>query len=227
MSTRETELDEHLEQIEEELGEVRTGIRAWLTTNFWRRIPEKYRQNIEPEILSFNLLPGEDKQIEIHLAWYRDIISNIVFGYFTWIFAIALVLTITLYLSTRNTIISLTPFFLLALVLIEGTREFIEYQQWRLIKTNKRLIISLPQQGSWPLVDNIEMGDLPKVIDTNWSPNVIWRIFQFFTGARDVYISLTAFKFEEGTARVKDALIIPDVMAEDVFKLKELVFNKK
>ncbi len=227
MSTRETELDDQLEYIEEELAEVRTGILAWLKRTLWYRIPEKYRQNVEPEILAVNLLPGEEKQIEVHLAWYRDLISNILFGNFAWVAAITLLISIILYLVTRNALVSLIPAFLLLFAIIEGIREFIEYQQWRLIKTNKRLIISLPQPGSWPLVDNIEVGDLPKVIDTNWSPNLIWRIFQFFTGARDVYISLAAFKFEEGTARVRDALIIPDVMAEDVYKLKELVFNKK
>ncbi len=226
MVTQETDSGEPFQPRDEET-EARSGFQNWLLRKFWYRIPEKYRQNVEPEILSLNLLPEEEKQIEIRLAWYRELISNIVFGYFIWIFVASLVLTALFYLGTQNSIISLIPAFLLLLTIIEGAREYIEFHQWRLIKTNKRLIISLPQQGAWPLVDNIEMGDLPKVIDTNWSPNPIWRIFQFFTGARDVYISLTAFKFEEGTARVRDALIIPDIMASDVFKLKELVFNKK
>jgi hypothetical protein len=74
-------------------------------------------------------------------------------------------------------------------------------------------------------VDNIELKGLPTVLDTNWSPNPIWRVFQFLTGARDLYISLAAYRFIEGTARVGDSLIIPDVMPIDVFELKRLVFS--
>ena len=92
-------------------------------------------------------------------------------------------------------------------------------------KTNARLIISIPQHDSFPLVDNIELKGLPTVLDTNWSKSAVWRIFQFFTGARDLYISLSAYKFVEGTARVGDALVIPDVMPRDVFELKRLVFK--
>ncbi|MCA9936081.1 MAG: hypothetical protein KC415_19245 [Anaerolineales bacterium] len=227
MSVEETPLDEQLEQIEEELEEVRSGVHAWVTQNIWYRVPKKYRQNVEPEILAVNLLTDEEQQLEIHMAWYRDLISNIVFGHFSWLFVTNLVLTAVVFLSTRNPIYTLIPSALLLLSIVEAAREFIEYNQWRLIKTNKRLIISLPQHGSWPLVDNVEMGDLPKVIDTNWSGNPVWRLFQFFTGARDVYISLTAFKFEEGTARVKDAIVIPDVMPDDVYRFKNLVFGKK
>jgi hypothetical protein len=40
-----------------------------------------------------------------------------------------------------------------------------------------------------------------------------------------LYISLAAYRFIEGTARVGDSLIIPDVMPIDVFELKRLVFS--
>ena len=166
------------------------------------------------------------KQLEIHLAWYRDLLANLVYGYIFWWLGAATILTVILLISPISPLYAFAPAGILLLMIIEAGREFLEYHQWRLIKTNKRLIISLPQDGAWPLVDNIEMGDLPKVIDSNWSHNPVWRLFQFFTGARDVYISLTAFKFEEGTARVRDALIIPDVMPDDVFALKQLVFAK-
>ncbi|MBK7897570.1 MAG: hypothetical protein IPJ90_22355 [Anaerolineaceae bacterium] len=74
-------------------------------------------------------------------------------------------------------------------------------------------------------MDNIELKGLPQVVDTNWSRNPIWRVFQFFTGARDLYLSLAAYRFVEGTARVGDALIIPDVMPDQVFALKRLIFS--
>jgi len=228
MNTQETSSDAYPEpQIEEELEEIRSGIRSWLSHNIWHRVPHKYRLNVEPGGLDVHLLADEIPQLEIHLAWYRDLLSNIVFGHFNWLLVTDLILTAVIFLGTRSLTYSLIPTIALLIAMFEAGREFIEYEQWRLIKTNKRLIISLPQHGSWPLVDNIEMGDSPKVIDTNWSNNAIWRLFQFFTGARDVYLSLTAFKFEEGTARVKDALIFPDVMPDDVYKLKNLVFSKK
>ncbi|MEZ4643722.1 MAG: hypothetical protein R3E31_13500 [Chloroflexota bacterium] len=218
---------EAVEQLEAELAETRRGLHHWLEQTFWQRIPLKYRQNVQPEVLSEQLLDGEQEQLQIHLAWYRDLLANLVFGHFVWWVVLVFVLTIIILISPLNGFYAFVPFGALLVFMVEAGREYLEYHQWRLIKTNKRLIISLPEHGAWPLVDNIEMGDLPKVIDTNWSSNAVWRLFQFFTGARDVYISLTAFKFEEGTARVRDAIIIPDIMPDDVFKLKQLVFGKK
>lgn len=206
--------------------ETPRGLFDWLRA-VWQRIPDKYRQSLEPEILAHNLLPEETQQLEIRLAWYRQLISSWLSRYLSWILFFTGFVTAVVYLWTRSALYALIPVLLLLFLIIEGIREGVEHRQWRLIKTDKRLIISLPQEGAWPLVDNIEVGDLPKVIDTNWSANPVWRAFQFFTGARDVYISLTAFKFEEGTARVRDALVIPDIMPDEVLKLKALVFGKK
>ena len=204
-------------------GRHRYGrIAEWLHEQFWIRIPVKYRHNIWPEV---DFLPGEEVQLEVYLAWYRDITSTLVFGYFFWLIGVVLVGTALLFALNQNMYLALIPLILLVLLIIEGIREYLDYNQWRLIKTNKRLIISLPQHGSWPLVDTISLGTVPKVIDANWSSSFVWRVFQFFTGARDVYISLAAIQFQAGTAVVKDALVFPDVMPDDVFKLKELVFS--
>lgn len=221
------ELEEATAQLDAELTEVRRGIRDWIVRIFWRRIPEKYRQNLEPEVLATHLLDGEEKQLEIHLAWYRDLLNTLVIGHIYWWLITAVLCTVLLLLAPINRLWAVAPTVIMLLLLIEAAREFIEYHQWRLVKTNRRLIISLPQHGAWPLVDNIEIGDSPRVIDTNWSANPLWRTFQLFTGARDVYISLTAFKFDEHSARVRDALIFPDVMPEDVFQLKQFVFGRK
>ena len=139
--------------------------------------------------------------------------------------AVVLSAMAAIFFFAGNWALALIPLGALAMGLIEAIREYIEYNQWRLIKTNKRLIIIMPQHNSWPLVDNIELGVMPSIIDTNWSANYVWRIFQFLTGARDVNISLTGLQFIAGTAQVKDALIIPDVTPEDVFELKRLVFG--
>jgi hypothetical protein len=213
--------------------EAGTGFTG-LLNSYWHRLPRTFRWNIEdtfqPEALEERLLPHEEPQLEIRMAWYRDIVGEIVFHYFNYVLGVTLLLASGLLLySLFNPLFSpyfaLGPFGLLLALIIYGILERIEYRQWRLLKTNARLIISVPQPGSHFLVDNIELKGLPQVVDTNWSRNPVWRVFQFVTGARDLYLSLAAYRFVEGTARVGDALIIPDVMPDDVFALKRLIFT--
>lgn len=200
---------------------------------YWRRLPEHLRWNIEdtfqPENLEERLLPNEEPQLEIRLAWYRDIVGRLIFDHFRKILGATLVIVVILLIvmvttAAFNWYYALTPFVLLLALAGYAIKERIEYNQWRLLKTNARLIISIPQPGSLFLVDNIELKGLPQVVDTNWSKNPLWRLFQFFTGARDLYLSLAAYRFVEGTARVGDALIIPDVMPDQVFALRRLIF---
>ena len=216
--------------------QVGTGFTGWLGSQ-WKRLPENFRWNIEdtflPEDIAERLLPGEEPQLEIRLAGYRDILGHIVFGFFVWVLGATLLIAVVTAVSLVRSgfalqtalLYALIPFAILILLIIIAIQERIEYKQWRLLKTNARFIISIPQPGSKILVDNIELKGMPNVIDTNWSRNPVWRIFQFFTGARDLYISLAAYKFIEGTARVGDALIIPDVMPKDVFELRKIVFR--
>ncbi len=213
--------------------EAGTGFTG-LLGSYWHRLPQNFRWNIEdtfqPEDLEARLLPNEEPQLEIRMAWYRDIVGGIVFHYFNYVLGITLLLAsgILLY-SLFNPLVSpylaFAPFGLLLVLIVYAIMERIEYRQWRLLKTNARLIISIPQPGSIFLVDNIELKGLPQVVDTNWSRNPVWRVFQFITGARDLYLSLAAYRFVEGTARVGDALIIPDVMPDEVFALKRLIFT--
>lgn len=213
-------------------GRVSENIVNWLTSH-WKRLPEGFRWNIEdsfqPEDISERLLPGEEPQLEIYMAWYRDIIGRLVFGYFGWLLAITLLATVGLLAFSLvlafTLFLALIPPVVLLVIIIVAIRERLQYLQRRLLKTNARLIISIPQPGTLLLVDNIELKALPTVIDTNWSRNPVWRIFQFFTGARDLYLSLVPYRFVENTARVGDALIFPDVMPDQIFELKRLVFT--
>lgn len=206
----------------------------------WKLLPDGFRWNLEdtfqPEDISDRLLPGEQAVLEIRPAWYRDIFGTIVFRFIRWIFLLASLLILLVFYAafqqralpvTTSLLYSAVPFVLFIIVLLFGIKERIAYNQWRILKTNARLIISQPQKNAFPLVDNIELDGLPKVLDTNWSPRPLWRIFQFFTGARDLYLSMTAFKFVDGTAKAGDAIVIPDVMPNDVFELKQLVFKVK
>lgn len=199
----------------------------------WKKLPPAFRWNLEdtfqPEDIAERLLPGEEVKLEIHLAGYRDIIGQIVFDHFRLLFGIVMGVTAVVllfaFISGYSPYYSLTPFAILIITVVMGIRHRIEHQQWRLVRTNARFIISIPQPNAFPLVDNIELKGMPTVMDTNWSRNPVWRVFQFLTGARDVYLSLAAYKFIEGTARVGDALILPDIMPDDILALRKIIFN--
>jgi hypothetical protein len=201
----------------------------------WKQLPSNFRWNIEdtfqPEDISERLLPGEEPELEVRMAWYRDILGQFVFGYFLLLVGLMLALTALLvvwavFLGTLSLWWALLPPLAFLVLLLVATQERIRYLQWRLLKTNARLIISIPVGGAnLPIVDNIELKGLPAVVDTNWSPNLFWRTFQFFTGARDLAISLQGYRFIEGSARVADSLTMPDVMPDDVFELKRLIFK--
>jgi hypothetical protein len=198
----------------------------------WRKLPQRLRWNLEdtfkPEDVTERLLPGEVVQKEVHMAWYRDIMGTIVFDYFNWLFVLMLISTAVLLVMSLTRGFSLwfvaAPLVIMLSILIWGVRDRIEHRQWRILKTNTRFIISMPVRDSWPLVDNVELKGSPAVLDNNWSPNPVWRLFQFFTGARDLSISLVGYAFVDGKAKVSSAITIPDVLPQDLFDLKQLVF---
>jgi hypothetical protein len=199
----------------------------------WKRLPTNFRWHIEdsfqPEDISERLLPGETPLLTIRLAPYRAFPANYIFRYLGLLLLLTVVATAVLLLAAfftpLNFLYALLPVFIVASLVVGSSRQYIVYNQWRVLKTNKRLIISLPQPKGFPLVDNIELKGMPTVIDTNWSRHPTWRIFQFFTGARDMYISMVAYKFDQDTARVGDSLIIPDVTLHDVLEFKKVVFG--
>ncbi len=209
-----------------------TGTLGWARRR-WKRLPTDFRWHIEdsfqPEDISERLLPGETPILQIGLAWYRAFPANIIFRYLTLLIVLTIVCTAVLlllgYLQILSYWFALVPVVAVVSLVSGSARQYIVYNQWRVLKTNKRLIISLPQPKGFPLIDNIEIKGMPTVIDTNWSRNPGWRVFQFFTGARDMYISMVAYKFNEDTARVGDALIIPDVTLRDVLEFKKVVFG--
>jgi hypothetical protein len=201
-------------------------------SNLWYRLPYDIRRNIENNFLPENPMerpiPGEEVQLEIRPAWYRDILGHFFF-HSTWQLAVLMLLLVLIvgilaFVFQFSFWSMLLPVALFILMGVYAIQERLEFMQYRLVKTNARFVISLPQHGAWPFVDNIELKGLPTVLDTNWSRNPIWRIFQVITGARDLYISMSGYQFAEGAAKVKDALCIPDVMAADAFELKRLVF---
>lgn len=189
---------------------------------------QNLQDSFRPQDLMDRLLPGEEPVLEIHLAWYRDFLGVIVIDHLGWFVLIgAIVSFITAVVTSSQNYhwgIAFIPVFIFISLFILAFHQRVIYSQYRLLKTNARFIISIPQPGAFPLVDNVELKGLPQVVDPNWSKNLFWRMFQFITGARDVYISLVAIQFVDGAAKVGGALIIPDVMPDDIFELKRLVF---
>ncbi len=204
-----------------------------LLVKMWRKLPADVRMNLEfnvlPEDPRDKLLPNEEVQLEIGLAWYRDIVGHLVFYHPWWLAAGALLSVILAYAVVTilgiDILFAALPLALIAGIVCLGIYQHVEHLQWRLVKTNARLVISIPVHHRWPLVDNIELKGLPSVVDTNWSKQPIWRLFQAITGARDLYISLIPMQFDERSAVVRNALIMPDVMPDDVWALKEQVFT--
>jgi hypothetical protein len=199
----------------------------------WKRLPTDFRWHIEdsfqPEDISERLLPDEVPVLSIGLAWYRGFPATYVFQFLGLLIILTVMATAVLVilglLNRLSLLFAFAPPLTLIAIILGSVRQYITYKQWRVLRTNKRLIISLPQINGFPLIDNIELKGLPVVVDTNWSRNPVWRFFQFFTGARDMYISMVAYRFNENTARVGDALIIPDVTLHDVLEFKKVVFS--
>lgn len=200
----------------------------------WRqsaaRIWRNLRVNVFPDNLSARLLPGEQVEVEIKLAWYRNFVGRVMRRFYLLLFTVAAGSSLAIWVTVSGLGIdplwALLPLGLYLAGILYGAYQYLEYLQRRMVKTNFRIIFFIPVPEQWPLVDAIDLKGLPAVVDTNWSPSPIWRFFQIITGARDLYISMVPFQFEKGQAQVKGALIIPDVMPEDVRKLKERIFTK-
>lgn len=194
----------------------------------FRAAARNVQDSLRPEVLVHHLLPGEEMMLEVHIAWYRDILGRLMLDRFGWFLLVTAVCTlftaVFARLNTYHWSIILLPIAIAVMLLGLAIYERILYQQYRLLKTNARFIISIPQPGAFPFIDTVELKGLPQVLDPNWSKNWVWRTFQFFTGARDIHISLVAYQFVDGSAKVGAALIIPDMMPDDVFELKRIVF---
>ena len=138
------------------------------------------QDSFKPSDLEDRLLPGEELQLEIHLAWYRDILGRWIIDRFGWFLLLAAVIIFitAVITSTQNYHwgIAFIPAFLFLSLFLLAMHQRIIYLQYRLQKTNARFIISIPQPNGFPLADNIELKGLPQVVDPNWSKSFIWPL---------------------------------------------------
>jgi hypothetical protein len=178
------------------------------------------------------LLRDEVIQLEIRQAWYRHVVPGSILRYWwlVMLLTVALMAAVGYWASQSGT----SPFLALIVLLISlailiwAIQETLCYNQWRLLITNRRTIIFMPDPRAWLRVDNIRLqaGKI-QVVDVNFSSSWWWGIFQSLTGGRDLVISLSGYEFKPNSAEIKGGLVFPDVMPEDVAKLEEIVFPKK
>lgn len=224
--------DTQTSQVSEEAGGGDTAVSPRARQSWFARfLPEHIQRIFLPDDTYRQLMDGEELQIEIHLAWYRNFAAELLFTYPFIIFLITIVSSllaamIAVRISFNLVVAASIPWGLLIAFSLYAIYQRFTYLQWRLVKTTKRIIITMPQPGTWYLVDTIEMNNLPSVLDENWADSGLRRTFQALTGSRDLYISLVGLQFDQGTAKVKDALVMPDVTHTDAEKLKRLVFGK-
>lgn len=199
----------------------------------WSRLfPPRLHDIILPHGVEDQLSPGEEILLIIYQAWYKNFSALIFFNYFQFVIIGGLLLTSLIAFFQLD--LGFFPHWLWNLaipwVIIVGwlayaVFENLQYLKWRLVVTDSRMIFATPQRDAWYLSDTIQLNGKPKVVDANWSEKDVGRILQMITGSRDVFISLLGLQFVEGTAKVKDALVMPDVEINKIEQLKRIVFS--
>ncbi len=195
----------------------------------WRGLWWRLRSSVLPEI---HFLPGEKIKLEIRMAPYRRQVPLLlakIGGVAAGGLAVAAI--IVSMVESAGVALAIDTFlwaavFACIVMVIAEAETILLYEQWRFILTDKRIIIVSPDPEQRGFADAIYLkGGKIQVLDTNWSKNPFWGLFQATQGARDVTLSMSGYEFKETGAQVKGGLRFPDVMPGDVQKLEELIFG--
>ncbi len=191
-------------------------------TGLWYRLQE----SVIPDI---HYLREEDVQLEIRMAPYRRRVPVYLSLGFVILFSLFLILALLSLYFQWSTPVGFVLWILVLFSLggVAGQLEnLLLYEQWRFILTNKRIILVTPAPDRRGLADAIYLrrGQI-QVIDTNWSTQPLWGLYQAMRGSRDVMLSMSGYEFKEEGAEVKGGLRFPDVMPADVRRLEELIFG--
>ena len=208
-----------------------TGKRA-AAPNFRQRVWGIFERIISPFLETFlpkpHYLEGEEVQQVVTMARYRAKVPRIlgIAGVILLVPGLILFGTTSLtHLDTvqlASAIIIITALFFL----FESAQEWLNYNQWRFIVTNKRFILITPHPERRGFADVIYLkGGKIQVLDTNFSKSPVWGLFQMIQGTRDVMLSMSGYEFQETGAQVKGGLRFPDVRPEDIRRLEELIFG--
>ncbi len=192
----------------------------------WRGLVHRLRASFLPEIHRFE---GEEDRLVIRMAPYRKAIPMLGFKIAGGMTVLAVIGGIVEFFiapqSPAGAIASVLGLAALALT-AQFTYELLLYYQWQFIVTNRRIILITPDPDKNFYADAIYLkGGRIQVMDTNWSKNPFWGIFQAIYGSRDVVLSMAGYEFAEKGARVKGGLRFPDVMPEDILELEKLIFG--
>ena len=196
------------------------------------RVWQLLQRAINPFLESFlpkpHYLEGEEVQQVIGMANYRANVPKLLGA----LGAILLIPSLILFgvaslvqestLELASAIIVVAALFLL----FESAQQWLNYNQWQFIVTNKRFILVTPHPQRRGFADVIYLkGGKIQVLDTNFSKSPLWGLFQMIQGTRDVMLSMSGYEFLETGAQVKGGLRFPDVSPEDILKLEQLIFG--
>jgi len=196
--------------------------RVW---QFFQRILTPFLESIIPKP---HYLEGEEVQQVIGMAGYRAKMPKILGVAGALILIPGLVLLGSASLAHKETtqLLASTVVVVALFLIFEAAQEWLNYNQWQFIVTNKRFILITPHPQRRGFADVIYLkGGKIQVLDTNFSKNPLWGLFQMIQGTRDVMLSMSGYEFQETGAQVKGGLRFPDVKPEDIRRLEELIFG--
>lgn len=206
---------------------------AEVQSRFWSRVfPPRIHDILLPPDISDQLNPGEEVLLVIYQAWYKNFSAYVLYNYYPIVVILSLLVTSGIAYFRLDTGFFpswlwnlMIPWLLLLVWCGWAIYENFNYLKWRLVITNNRLVFATPQKDAKYLSDTIQLNGKPKVVDANWSDSDFIRLLQMVTASRDVFISLQGLQFVQGTAKVKDALVMPDVELKKIERLKSIIFS--
>lgn len=196
------------------------------------KVWQLFRRIMAPFLESFfpkpHYLEGEVIQQTIEMASYRAKVPRLlgIIGVLLLIPAlILLVLSGFAHVDTLQLVSAIAAIAAL-FFLFTSAQEWLNYNQWQFIVTDKRIILITPHPQRRGFADVIYLkGGKIQVLDTNFSKSPLWGLFQMIYGTRDVMLSMSGYEFLETGAQVKGGLRFPDVTPEDIRRLEELIFG--
>ena len=196
------------------------------------KVWQLFRRIIDPFLESFfpkpHYLEGEVIQQTIEMASYRAKVPRMlgIAGVILLIPGLLLFGAASLALADTFQLVSAIVVIIALFFLFTSAQEWLNYNQWQFIVTDKRFILITPHPQRRGFADVIYLkGGKIQVLDTNFSKSPLWGLFQMIYGTRDVMLSMSGYEFLETGAQVKGGLRFPDVRPEDIRRLEELIFG--
>ena len=196
--------------------------RVW---HFFQRLLTPFLESIIPKP---HYLEGEEVRQVIGMAGYRAKMPKVLGVAGILILIPSLIILVSASLAQRETteLVASTVVVLALFLIFQAAQEWLNYNQWQFIVTNKRFILITPHPQRRGFADVIYLkGGKIQVLDTNFSKSPLWGMFQMIQGTRDVMLSMSGYEFQETGAQVKGGLRFPDVKPEDIRRLEELIFG--